>query len=190
MERVGGDRPIPVDVRVVVATHRNLEELVKQGRVPPGPVPPHLRFPARAAAAARARRTIFRCWWTSSRAQSPSRTAGSREITAGSDRGAGSAIPGRAMCASCATWWSACCCWRTTRGSGHGAARAARHRCRALSGAGGTLAERMDVFEREVILARTQESRLQYDRYRPGARAGAQPPVQESASSSASITSA
>src|SRR6266550_981265 len=31
VERVGGDRPMQVDVRVVVATHRNLEELVKQG---------------------------------------------------------------------------------------------------------------------------------------------------------------
>jgi len=31
IERVGGSRPIPVDVRVVVATHRNLEEQVRQG---------------------------------------------------------------------------------------------------------------------------------------------------------------
>ena len=31
IERVGGDKPIPVDARVVVATHRNLEELVRQG---------------------------------------------------------------------------------------------------------------------------------------------------------------
>jgi DNA-binding NtrC family response regulator len=31
VERVGGDRSITVDVRVVVATHRNLEELVKKG---------------------------------------------------------------------------------------------------------------------------------------------------------------
>jgi DNA-binding NtrC family response regulator len=30
VERVGGDKPIKVSVRVVVATHRNLEELVKQ----------------------------------------------------------------------------------------------------------------------------------------------------------------
>jgi two-component system, NtrC family, nitrogen regulation response regulator NtrX len=30
IERVGGDKPIAVNVRVVVATHRNLEELVKQ----------------------------------------------------------------------------------------------------------------------------------------------------------------
>jgi len=32
IERVGGDRTIPVDVRIVVATHRNLEELVRQGK--------------------------------------------------------------------------------------------------------------------------------------------------------------
>src|ERR1700686_141516 len=31
IERVGGDKPIPVDARVLVATHRNLEELVRQG---------------------------------------------------------------------------------------------------------------------------------------------------------------
>ena len=32
VEHVGGDRPIRVDVRVVVATHRNLESLVKTGK--------------------------------------------------------------------------------------------------------------------------------------------------------------
>jgi two-component system nitrogen regulation response regulator NtrX len=31
VERVGGDRTIAVDVRVIVATHRNLDELVKKG---------------------------------------------------------------------------------------------------------------------------------------------------------------
>jgi two-component system nitrogen regulation response regulator NtrX len=31
VERIGGDKPITVDVRVVVATHRDLDELVKQG---------------------------------------------------------------------------------------------------------------------------------------------------------------
>ena len=31
IERVGGDKPIPVDARVVVATHRNLEEMVQKG---------------------------------------------------------------------------------------------------------------------------------------------------------------
>jgi len=32
VERVGGDKSIPVDVRVIVATHRNLEDLVKEGK--------------------------------------------------------------------------------------------------------------------------------------------------------------
>ena len=32
IERVGGDRAISIDVRIVVATHRNLEELVRQGK--------------------------------------------------------------------------------------------------------------------------------------------------------------
>jgi len=32
VERIGGDKPIPVDVRVIVATHRNLEALVREGR--------------------------------------------------------------------------------------------------------------------------------------------------------------
>lgn len=31
VERIGGDKPIRVDVRVVVATHRNLEEMVQKG---------------------------------------------------------------------------------------------------------------------------------------------------------------
>ncbi len=32
IERIGGDRFIPVDVRVLVATHRNLETLVREGK--------------------------------------------------------------------------------------------------------------------------------------------------------------
>jgi DNA-binding NtrC family response regulator len=31
VERIGGDRTIPVDVRVIVATHRNLDEQVRKG---------------------------------------------------------------------------------------------------------------------------------------------------------------
>src|SRR6202008_4774000 len=31
VERIGADKPTPVDVRVVVATHRNLEQLVEKG---------------------------------------------------------------------------------------------------------------------------------------------------------------
>jgi len=32
VERIGGDKPISVDVRVLVATHRNLETLMREGR--------------------------------------------------------------------------------------------------------------------------------------------------------------
>jgi DNA-binding NtrC family response regulator len=32
IERVGGDHPIAVDVRIIVATHRNLEELAREGK--------------------------------------------------------------------------------------------------------------------------------------------------------------
>jgi DNA-binding NtrC family response regulator len=32
VERIGGEKPVPVDVRVVVATHRNLEALVREGK--------------------------------------------------------------------------------------------------------------------------------------------------------------
>ena len=32
IERIGGDRTIPVDVRIIVATHRNLEKLVQEGK--------------------------------------------------------------------------------------------------------------------------------------------------------------
>ena len=32
IERVGGTRPIPVDVRIIAATHRNLEEIIQAGQ--------------------------------------------------------------------------------------------------------------------------------------------------------------
>ena len=32
VERIGGEKPVPVDVRVIVATHRNLETLVREGK--------------------------------------------------------------------------------------------------------------------------------------------------------------
>ncbi len=32
VERVGGGRPVIVDVRVIAATHRDLQELVRQGK--------------------------------------------------------------------------------------------------------------------------------------------------------------
>jgi transcriptional regulator with GAF, ATPase, and Fis domain len=32
IERVGGEKPIPIDIRIIAATHRNLEELVREGK--------------------------------------------------------------------------------------------------------------------------------------------------------------
>ena len=34
LERIGAAKPVAVDVRVVVATHRDLAESVKQGNLP------------------------------------------------------------------------------------------------------------------------------------------------------------
>jgi len=53
VERVGGGKPVAVDVRVIVATHCNLEELVREGRFRRGPLPSRLCLSHRAAAAAR-----------------------------------------------------------------------------------------------------------------------------------------
>ncbi len=53
---VGGDSEVPVDVRLIAATNRDLEEMVEDKRVPRGPVLPDQRDPHPAAAAARARR--------------------------------------------------------------------------------------------------------------------------------------
>ena len=58
-KRVGGVADIRVDVRVIAATNRNLEDAVEAGQVPRGPVLPAERDADRAAAAARARRRTF-----------------------------------------------------------------------------------------------------------------------------------
>ncbi len=55
IERVGGDKPIPVDTRVVVATHRNLEEMARQGAFRVDLFHRVNVFPITLAAAARAR---------------------------------------------------------------------------------------------------------------------------------------
>jgi two-component system nitrogen regulation response regulator GlnG len=54
--RVGGHQPIKANVRVIAATHQDLEGRVKPGPVPRRPVPPPQRHPPAPAAAARAAR--------------------------------------------------------------------------------------------------------------------------------------
>ena len=55
-ERVGASEPVKVDVRIVAATHQDLEELMRRGPVPRGPVLPAQRHHHPHAAAARAAR--------------------------------------------------------------------------------------------------------------------------------------
>ncbi len=115
VERIGGSKPMPVDVRVLVATHRDLEALVRDGDVSPGPVSPRACFPDSAAAAARPQGGY-------SAAGRAFRAAGVRaeRLEAGAVYGGGGcahcrAMRGRGISASCAIWWSGCCCWRETR---------------------------------------------------------------------------
>ena len=56
IRRVGDNDAFQVDVRVVCATHRDLEEMVSQGRVPRRPDVPHQHVRDPAAAAAQPRR--------------------------------------------------------------------------------------------------------------------------------------
>ena len=62
IERVGGDRPFAVDVRVVVATHRNLEEQVRQGGVSRGPVSSRASFFPLCCRLCASAGTIFARW--------------------------------------------------------------------------------------------------------------------------------
>ena len=55
VERIGGDKPVSVDARVVVATHRDLEARVRK-KLPAGFISPDLCFSAGVAAIARAKR--------------------------------------------------------------------------------------------------------------------------------------
>ena len=115
VERVGGDRTIPVDVRVIVATHRNLDELVKKGAfrqdlyhriyVFPLMLPP-LRERAEDIPALVAHFAAQ----VSERERLEAET-----VRTGRDPGTAALRAGRATCANCATWWSGCCCWPRDR---------------------------------------------------------------------------
>ena len=54
IDRVGGGKPVPVDIRVIATSNRNLVEEVRKADVPRGPVLPPERRQHEAAAPARA----------------------------------------------------------------------------------------------------------------------------------------
>ena len=60
-ERVGNHVPIRCNVRIIAATHRNLEDSIGPRRFPRGSLPPSQRISHRDAAAALAQSRICRC---------------------------------------------------------------------------------------------------------------------------------
>ena len=82
VERLGSARTIKVDVRVIAATNKNLEEEIEKGQLPRGSLLPPRGDPDSRAAAARAARTTSRCWcattWTTSAARTTCGRSGSR----------------------------------------------------------------------------------------------------------------
>ena len=65
-KRVGGTVDMRVDVRVIAATNRNLDEAVQDGPAAQGPLLPPAGAAGQAAAAARPHGTTCRCWPTTS----------------------------------------------------------------------------------------------------------------------------
>ena len=96
-ERVGGTETIKVDVRVVSATHRDLETADRRGQVPRGPLLPPQRLPDHAAAAARPARRHRRCWpsTSSQKFNRADRQAGARPRRRRARRAAGVPVAGQ-----------------------------------------------------------------------------------------------
>jgi two-component system NtrC family response regulator len=105
--RVGGEKSLRTDSRVVAATNRDLEQMVKDGDLPRGPVlPPQRRADPVAELRERARRRAAP-GRELRRASAATRTASPTSRSTTSSSPGSSATTGRATCASCATWSSA-----------------------------------------------------------------------------------
>ena len=102
-ERVGGNAPIKVDVRLVAATNKNLEKMVERGEIPRRPLLPAERGADHDAAAARSGRRTSRCWCSAFLKQFAEENE--KPVHGDHRRGdAGDPAPttGRATCANCA----------------------------------------------------------------------------------------
>ena len=78
IERVGGRQEIPVDVRIVCATHQNLKDLIVSGQVPRGPLLPAGRDRRRRSRRCARARATRRCSRTASCAASPPSSGAAR----------------------------------------------------------------------------------------------------------------
>ena len=103
VERLGSARTIKVDVRVIAATNKDLEEEIEKGHVPRGSLLPPARHPDPRAAAARAAARTSRCWCGTSWTTSAARTTCGRSASRRRRSRRCSATAGRATSASCAT---------------------------------------------------------------------------------------
>ena len=103
IRRVGGREEIDVDVRIVAATARNLDEMIRQGHVPPGSLLPHQRGADRPASAARSAATTSACWPSTWRSATAARWAARSRASRPRPTRCSANIAGRATCASCKT---------------------------------------------------------------------------------------
>ena len=101
--RVGGEKSLRTDCRVVAATNRDLEQMVKDGHVPRGPLLPAQRRADPLAGPQGARRTTSRCWSSRSCASAATRTASATSRSTSPCSSGSSTTTGPATCASCAT---------------------------------------------------------------------------------------
>ena len=81
VERVGGDKPIRVNVRVLVATHRNLEDLVKQNAFRRDLFHRVYVFPSGCCRRCANALKISRSWWLILRGRSRRRMAGKKRFS-------------------------------------------------------------------------------------------------------------
>ena len=109
VERLGSSQTMKVDVRVIAATNKDLEEEIDAGPVPRGPLLPPQRDPDPRAAAARAAARTSRCSSSTSPSCSAARAASSRAASSTDGaRARCSSSAGAATSASCATPSSGC----------------------------------------------------------------------------------
>ena len=114
IDRVGGTKPVPVDIRIIATSNRNLAEAVRDGHVPRGPaLPPQRREPAASRRCASARPTSLELAEHFVEKYADANGVPARPLSARGARARWCATAGPATCASWRTPCTAPCCWPT-----------------------------------------------------------------------------